>query len=307
MKIAFQRNSAPRQNSLAYDDAKLGPHGFKIRLSDKNITLPDGSFVEDGSMFHRTFLSSRNNRRFIQQANISAFIPCGGLKDTINSVNVKDFVEVFQELRFIVEGANVFFDDASRRYIANHTSIKQIKDSTANKGGVFSSSIAEVLTAFLLQDDYEESLLNDTTTRWALIRDIIVLVEKYSCLETDILLHLHDRNPEIPLFDLSERTSEQIFTLQDTLNKRLNEILADDALVWAVLESYIPPTLIHKLGKDTIVAILNSTELQTYRDAIVSKKIASMAFYRFGQEWENYLSRVEQEFIPSLGAAFTKE
>lgn len=140
-----------------------------------------------------------------------------------------------------------------------------------------------------------------------MIRDIIVLVEKYSCLETDILLHLHDSNPEIPLFDLSERTSEQIFTLQDTLNKRLNEILADDALVWAVLESYIPPTLIHKLGKDTIVAILNSTELQTYRDAIVSKKIASMAFYRFGQEWENYLSRVEQDFIPSLGAAFTKE
>jgi glutamate dehydrogenase len=306
MKIAFQRNSSPRLNSLAYDDAKLGPHGFKVRLSDKNITLPDGSFIEDGSMFHRNFLSSRNNRRFIEQADIKAFIPCGGFKDTVNSVNVKDFLEIFQDLRFIVEGANVFFDDASRRYIANHTPIKQIKDSTANKGGVFSSSIAEVLTAFLLQDDYEESLLNDTTTRWALIRDILVLVDKYSCLETDILLRLHDLHPEIPLFDFSEKTSEQIFALQDILNSRLDEILADDTLVWSVLESYIPPTLVAKLGKQAIVSILNSAPLQTYRNAILSKKIASMAFYRFGLDWESYLGRVETDFSTALNEVFIK-
>ncbi len=307
MKIAFQRNSSPRPNSLAFDDARLGPNGFKVALSDKNITLPDGSFIEDGGMFHRHFLSNRENRRFIEQANIQAFIPCGGFKDTINSNNIKDFLHIFQELKFIVEGANVFFDDASRRYVANHTTIKQIKDSTANKGGVYSSSIAEVLTAFLLQDDYEEVLLKDTATRWALIRDIMEGVARYSRLETNMLLQLHDLHPEIPLFDLSEKSSEQIFTLQDRLNERIEEIVSDEALVWSVMLSYIPPTLVEKQGKNTIMDILNSPELQNYRNAILGKKIASMAFYRFGLQWENFLEKVSTDFSASLHEVFQEK
>jgi len=307
MKIAFQRNSSPRPNSLVFDNARLGPNGFKVALSDKNITLPDGSFIEDGGMFHRHFLSNRENRRFIEQANIQAFIPCGGFKDTINSSNIKDFLHIFQELKFIVEGANVFFDDASRRYIANHTAIKQIKDSTANKGGVYSSSIAEVLTAFLLQDDYEEVLLKDTATRWALIRDIMEGVARYSRLETNMLLQLHDLHPEIPLFDLSEKSSEQIFTLQDRLNERIEEIVSDEALVWSVMLSYIPPTLVEKQGKNTIMDILNSPELQNYRNAILGKKIASMAFYRFGLQWENFLEKVSTDFSASLHEVFQEK
>lgn len=306
MKIAFQRNSRPRRNSLAFDDARLGPNGFKVVLSDKNITLPDGSFIEDGAMFHRHFLSNRQNRRFIEQANIEAFIPCGGFKDTINNSNITDFLEVFQEIKFIAEGANVFFDDASRRYIANHTGIKQIKDSTANKGGVYSSSIAEVLSAFVLQDGYEETLLNDTATRWALIRDIMEGVDRYSRLETNMLLQLHDLQPEIPLFDFSEKSSEQIFALQDQLNERLEEILSDEDLVWSVMLSYIPPTLVKKQGRKTIMAILNSPELQNYRNAILGKKIASMAFYRFGLQWQDFLEKVSTDFSASLHEVFSE-
>ncbi len=304
MKIGFQRNATPRPNSLAFPDAKLGPNGFKVPLTAKNITLPDGTYIEDGAMFHRNFLTDQTNRKYIDQANIEAFIPCGGFKDTINAGNVKNFVGLFCELKFIVEGANVFFDDASRRYIASHTAIKQIRDSSANKGGVFSSSIAEVLTAFLLQDDYEETLLNDTTTRWALIRDIMNLVNKYSSMETDILLRQHDRNPQIPLFDLSESSSEKIFALQDELEARLAEIVEDQELLWQVLHSYIPPTLVRKLGRETILGILDSPELQNYRNAILGKKIASMAYYRFGLEWQSYLHKVESKFSTAVYEPF---
>ena len=306
MKIAFRRNSSPRANSMAFAEDKLGPHGFRVPLNSKNVKLPDGTLVEDGSMFHRSFITDPVNRRYVEQANIRAFIPCGGFKDTINSTNVKKFLALFQELQFIAEGANVFFDDASRRYIANTTAIKQIKDSTANKGGVYSSSIAEVLTAFLLQDDYEEVLFNDTGVRWALIRDIIDGVDKYARLETDILLNLHDRTPEIPLFDLSERSSEQIFALQGVLNNHIDEILGEEELVWLVLKNYIPKTLINHLGRETTMSILNSSELEPYRNAILGKKIASMAFYRFGLEWEDYLKRVQSDFINSLYAVFTE-
>ncbi|MCP3677016.1 MAG: NADP-specific glutamate dehydrogenase GdhA, partial [Deltaproteobacteria bacterium] len=193
-------------------------------------------------------------------------IPCGGFKDTVNHGNVREFLSLFQELEFIVEGANVFFDDGSRRHIATATTIRQIKDSTANKGGVFSSSVAEILTAFLLQDEYEEKLLDDVDTRWGLIRDVMLLVEKYAGLETDMILRIHDSEPEAPLFTLSESTSEQIFALQERLEDQLDTILTDEDLVWAVMEVYIPAVLSEKLSRETIMAIRNSSEIQPCHD-----------------------------------------
>lgn len=300
MKIAFMRNSSPRANSLMYPVEKLSSQGFMVPIKAKNITLPDGTFIEDGAMFHRMFLSDPANAARISKAKIRAFIPCGGFKDTINHNNVKQFLSVFKDLKFIVEGANVFFDDASRRYIATHTGIKQIKDSSANKGGVFSSSIAEVLTAFLLADDYEEKLLNDTATRWALIRDIMDLVDTYSSAETSTLIKIHEADPSIPLFALSEKTSEQIFALQDIVNERIAELLGEADLVWKILERYIPGVLIERLGRKTIMELLNSSELQSYRDAILSKKISSLAFYKYGLEWEAFISQVTKDFTGSL-------
>lgn len=300
MKIAFSRNSSPRANSSSFPVDKLSAQGFKVPLSAKNVTLPDGTLIEDGALFHRTFLANGKNRKYISQANIKAFIPCGGFKDTVNQRNVKQFVDIFQELKFIVEGANVFFDDVARRYIATATDIMQVKDSTANKGGVFSSSIAEVLTGFLFQDTYEDELLNDSQTRWALIKDILHLVEQYSRIETDLLLKIHDAEPQVHLFDLSERTSEQIFALQDILVGRLDKILADEELVWLVMTHYVPSVLITKLGRAAIMSIFNTPELRAYRNAIVAKKLASMAFYRFGSNWESYLKELKKDFPAPL-------
>ena len=305
MKIAFMRHSSPRANSLAFPAEKLGPRGFRVPIAAKNIPLPDGTLVEDGAMFHRTFLSDPENRRFIRQADIRAFIPCGGFKDTVNRGNVKNFLSIFKELKFIVDGANVFFDDASRRYIATTTEIKHIKDTTANKGGVFSSAISEVLTAFLFGDDYEANLLNDAETRWALIRDIMGLVDTYARAETDMLIRIHDADPSVPLFDLSERTSEQIFALQAVFEERIDDILTDGDRVWQIMEHYIPAILIQRLGKEKIMDILNTPELQTYRNAIITKKLSSMAFYRYGLDWEAFLQRIDAGFAEGVKAIFS--
>ncbi|PIE72367.1 MAG: NADP-specific glutamate dehydrogenase GdhA [Deltaproteobacteria bacterium] len=300
MQIAFQRNSSPRANSLAFSPEKLSRRGFMVPLAGKNIPLPDGSIVEDGALFHKTFLSNPANRKYIEQANIQAFIPCGGFKDTINQGNVKGFLALFQELRFIVEGANVFFDDVARRHIATASEILHIKDSTANKGGVFSSSVAEVLTAFLFGDAYEEALLNDQATRWELIRNIVDLVEKYSRIEVETLLKLYAKDRQTPLFDLSERTSEQIFALQELFMERLDEILADETLVWSVLEQYIPAVLVQRLGKDAIMQILAAQELAGYRAAIITKKLASLALYKQGHDWEKFVKEVKKDMSAML-------
>ncbi len=302
MQLAFRRNSTPRANTLQFPVDKLSKRGFMVPLAANGVVLPDGTLVEDGALFHRTFLCNPENRKYIQQADIRAFIPCGGFKDTINQGNVKEFMALFAELRFIVEGANVFFDDVARRHIAMATDIQQIKDSSANKGGVFSSSVAEVLTAFLFHDRYEEDLLGDATTRLALIRDILSLVERYARIETELLLKLYDANPMVPLFDLSEKTSEQIFAFQDFLYSHLEEILADEALVWQVLRHYIPQILISKLGRSRILEIFASEELTSYRDAIITKKLASLALYRFGDRWQEYRGEAEGALLRSLAS-----
>ncbi|MFW6332494.1 MAG: NAD-glutamate dehydrogenase domain-containing protein [Thermodesulfobacteriota bacterium] len=299
MKIAFMRHTAPRANSLAFPMEKLSEEGFMAPLTAKELTLPDGTFVENAAVFHRNFLTDPVSRKYIRRADIQAFIPCGGFKDTINHTNVQAFLDNFQELKFIVEGANVFFDDASRRHIAKSTNIKQIKDSSANKGGVFSSSIAEVLTAFLLEEDYEEKLQKDTIFKWALIKDIIVLIDQYAAAETAMLIRIHEAS-STPLFELSEKTSEQIFAFQSVCEEKLTDLLADASTVWKILENYIPRILIQKLGKETIMGILNSEELSAYRNAIITKKLASMAFYKFGPDWNGFMEKAGKDFASAI-------
>ena len=306
MKIAFMRHTSPRMNSLGYPAEKLSPDGFKVLLKAKNITLPDGTFIEDGAMFHRTFLTDPASQKYIEKADIKAFIPCGGFKDTINHGNVRQFAANFKELRFIVEGANVFFDDASRRYIAGSTDILQIKDSSANKGGVFSSAVAEVLTGFLFGNHYEKQLLEDKATRWALIRDIMMLVNTHASAEADMLIRIHEKDPKIPLFVLSEKTSEQIFAFQAVVAEHMDVILSDEDLLWAVLEAYTPAILVKNLGREAILKILNSEKLRAYRNAIITKKLAAIAFYKNGLTWEAYMDGAAADFFGTAKALFAK-
>jgi glutamate dehydrogenase len=305
MKIGFMRHSAPRVNSLGYPVEKLSEKGFQVPLKGKNITLPDGTLVEDGAIFHRNFITDPANRKYIEEANIQAFIPCGGFKDTINRGNVRAFCDLFKEMKFIAEGANVYFDDAARRYIASSTAIKQIKDSSANKGGVFSSAVAEVLTAFLFEEEYEESLLEDVQTRWALIRDIMDLVSTYAALETKMLIQIHESDPDVPLFMLSEKTSEQIFDFQAFVATKIEDVAANEDLLWEVLKSYIPRVLVKNMGRQRILSIMNADKLRAYRNAIITKKLASLAFYQNGMDWENYVQGARADFIPAMTALFT--
>ena len=55
------------------------------------------------------------------------------------------------------------------------------------------------------------------------------------------------------------------------------------------------------------MALLNAKQLQPYRDAIITKKLASMAFYSFGERWDAYLQQLEDAMIPALQKVFALE
>ena len=168
---------------------------------------------------------------------------------------------------------------------------------------MFSSSIAEVLTAFLLGEKYEEQLLNDKTTKWGLIRNITSLVEQYARQETEMLIQLHVQDSSIPLFVLSEQSSELIFDLQDRLEEEIEMIVGDEEIVHRVLEEYIPQVLVEKLGIREITSLLGGTEMQPYRNTILTKKLASMAYYKFGADWQKFQNQFKKDILGGLHSA----
>ena len=300
--LALNRHAKPRLNAAAYPAARLGPRGFLVKRTDANVPLPDGTVVENGAYFHRTFLTDPASRRFVEAAAITAFIPCGGRKDTVNSANVRGFLTVFAELQYIVEGANVFFDDTARQTIGRDTDILQIRDSSANKGGVTSSSLAEVLGAFLLGDSYETKLVRDQETRFRLVRELFDIIRRNAVAETNMLLDLHAAEAGTPLCELSVRTSEQLLGLQQYLYEHIDTILADADLVQATLASYVPQTLIDIVSISGTVKKLAKADLRPYRDAIVTKTLAGRALYRHASRWHEFLAELKTDMKQSLRA-----
>jgi glutamate dehydrogenase len=298
LELALARHTRPRLDSSAYPEAKLSKHGFKVPRATGQFRLPDGTTVPDGAFFHRTFLVNPEMRKYLAPAGIGVFVPCGGFKDTINAANVRGFLGTFADLRLIVEGANVFFDDTARGIIARETGILHIRDSSANKGGVTSSSIAEVLTAFLLGERYERTL-SEPTNRAALIRSVFELVAGNAVAETRVLLALREQSG-VPLYQLSVQTSEQLLGLQDMLYDRLSAILADRALTEAVIAAYVPAVLQEWLGMKRVLRVLEQPELRSYRDAIVTKRLAAMALYRHAGQWDDFLAQLEGDFLGTL-------
>ena len=96
------------------------------------------------------------------------------------------------------------------------------------------------------------------------------------------------RSPSVPAW--------RILSLQEKLATRLEELLADEEILHAVIRAYVPRVLLDQLGTKRILSVLERPELKPYRDAIVTKKIASMALYRHAAEWEPFLHRLEQDF-----------
>ena len=299
LKLAMARHTEPRLNTLAYPVESLGPRGFCVPRAAGSLVLPNGVAVEDGAYFHRNFLSDPASRAWIEAADIQVFVPCGGLKDTINAGNVHGFIELFRELRIIVEGANVFFDDTAREVIACETGILQIRDSSANKGGVTCSSVAEVLSAFLLEDEYEEALVRDPAARCELVRAILGLIARNAEAETRMLLALHE-STLTPLYTLSVETSEQLFGLQEMLYSHLPAILGRRDLVVAALQAYIPAMLLERVGMDRVLHRLGRRDLRSYRDAIVTKKLAAMALYQHAADWDDFVQRLEADLLGTL-------
>ncbi|KPI82731.1 glutamate dehydrogenase (GDH), partial [Leptomonas seymouri] len=146
-----------------FDRSKLSKEGFLVLTEDRNVKLPDGTIVADGARLRDEF-------HFLKYSDADIFVPCGGRPRSVTLENVGRFLKVpdadgeammagkfanlpQESLKFklIVEGANLFISQDARLAL-ERCGVTLIKDASANKGGVTSSSL-EVYAGLCLSDE----------------------------------------------------------------------------------------------------------------------------------------------------------
>src|SRR3569833_4632175 len=126
------------------DLAKLSPEGYRVLCDDTGVRHPNGELGVNGTSF-------RNTYHLRDSGLTDMFVPCGGRPESIDLVSVNKVIKDGKStIPYIVEGANLFVtQDAKLRLEAAGCIF--IKDASANKGGVTSSSL-EVLASLSFDD-----------------------------------------------------------------------------------------------------------------------------------------------------------
>ncbi len=256
-----------------FDRTLLSPEGFFVSVEDKKVTLPNGTQVPNGEEF-------RNSFHLHPLASADLFVPCGGRPAAVNINNWKMLLDEKGAAKFkiIVEGANLFITEQARLRLEENGVIV-IKDASANKGGVTSSSL-EVLAALALSDDefdihmrVKEGAVPDFMN--AYIESIIETIKNNARSEFGLLWREHEKN-KVPFTHLTNRLSQKINDITDAVFN--SELPTQHSLREKIITEYVPKPLLDLIGAETIIDRVPAP----YLDAIVASKVATNYIYRHG-------------------------
>jgi glutamate dehydrogenase len=258
-----------------FDETKLGAGGFKVLVTDTNVTLPDGTLVESGLTF-------RNDFHLNPLSSADLFVPCGGRPESVNAGNVAQLFDAETgepRFKYIVEGANLFFTNDARRVLED-AGVILFKDASTNKGGVTSSSL-EVFAALSMEADlFEEHMAikdpdNPTPFYNDYVNEIIQRLEHDADLEFECVWAEHERTG-IARHVLTEKVSDKINQLNDFIQ---TSTLWDNLEIRRkVLSQVVPQSLQKMCGLD---AVLERTP-DNYVQAIFGSYLASRYVYKYG-------------------------
>jgi glutamate dehydrogenase len=274
-----------------FDVSKLGEGGFRVLVTDNNVTLPTGEKVESGLVF-------RNEFHLHPLASADLFVPCGGRPESVNLSNVNKLFDEKGKPRFkiIVEGANLFFTQDARMVLEN-AGVILYKDASANKGGVTSSSL-EVLAALALNnEEFEQHMCvkDDVIPQFyeKYVQEIQRRIEADAYLEFSCIWAEHERT-QTPRYLLTDQVSDKINSLNDFIQK--SSLWENKALRLAVLHHAIPNTLQELIGLEKVLERIP----ESYAQAIFGAYMASRYVYKFG------LAANEMQFFEFLQPYLTE-
>lgn len=282
-----------------FDTKKLSPQGFYI-AADKNrdlageaVVLPDGTKVTKSVEF-------RNNFHLSNYINTDVFVPCGGRPRSIVLSNVHKLLRNHPtatgemmlrglvdakpsdlKYKIIVEGANLFISHDARLALEK-CGVVLIKDATANKGGVTSSSL-EVFTGLALNDEEHKRLMcgkADGTELPAfykqLVTEISAIIHNNAKREFELIWRIAQEHPEIPKAIITDRLSRKIVEIRGFIYE--SSMFEDKKFVRYVLDCYAPKTLKDAVSVDEMMKRVP----ENYQRAICSIWLASNYVYTKG-------------------------
>jgi len=201
-----------------FDDSKLGVNGVVHRVD-----------TEEG-------VKARNGMH--NRLKADAFVPAGGRPNTINIHNYKQFLaeDGSPSSSLIVEGANLFITAEARQALFEDAGVVIVKDSSANKGGVITSSY-EICAAMMLTE--EEFFRN----KKAIVEEVLAKLRNLARMEATLLFREFE-NYGGSLPHVSQVISNAINTATDALSIALENLSKEDIEVLLPLfRSHLPPTL----------------------------------------------------------------
>lgn len=256
-----------------FDTTKLSKDGFRVLISDNNMRLPDGTVVASGLDFRNLFHLS-------PYAKADLLSPNGGRPKAINMSNVKELLDEngSVKFRFIVEGANLFVTQEARLWLERRGVIV-IKDATANKGGVTSSSL-EVLASLALEDEEFLDLIckmnrKEPEFRINYVEDVQRIIRTNAEREFNVLYNANQETGKL-FTHLSDELSNKINLLTDRIAE--SDLFSDKVLLKKVLKNYVPATLQNQIG----IATLMDRVPAMYQRAIMATELARSYVYEYG-------------------------
>ncbi|KAI0824001.1 NAD-specific glutamate dehydrogenase [Trametes gibbosa] len=256
-----------------FDKAKLSKDGYLVRVEDQDVKLPSGEVVLDGTDF-------RNGAHLRFKADL--FVPCGGRPEAVNISNVAALAdsEGKPHFKYIVEGANLFLTQQARLFLEKRK-VVLFKDSSANKGGVTSSSLEVLAGLGLSSDEYLEHMIfkdgQPSAFYQSYVRDIQQKITENAAAEFACIWREHARlQGAKPRTIISDELSSKLNELQEELED--SDLFDDVPSKRGVMGRAIPKTLVDKVGLDVLLERLPVT----YQRALFSSWVASHFIYKYG-------------------------
>lgn len=280
-KQELMRLAHERKMVSAYDKSKLSETGFFVSVDDIDTMLPNGVIVANGTTFRNTF----HTQIFKFVDHLDLFVPCGGRPNSINLNNLHFFIDEKTnkcKIPYIVEGANLFIAQPAKIALENHGCIL-IKDASANKGGVTSSSM-EVLASLALNDnDFVNKFIGThkhekTDLYKAYVAEVQKRIHNNAAQEFKQLWQLR-LSTGTPISELSNVLSQTINKVNDDLINS-TELWENDLKLrnYLLLNKIIPKLLVDVAGPEDILKNIPVS----YLKALLSSYLSSSFVYQFG-------------------------
>merc|ERR1712045_1091956 len=204
------------------------------------------------------------------------FVPAGGRPNTIHEGNWELFLDPSTgkpSSPLIVEGANIFTTPGARQLLFDKAGVRIVKDSSANKCGVITSSF-EICSSMLLSEDEFLAIKDDV------VKDVLKRLRELARLEAEVMFREYQNYPgALPAF--SERISKSINRAYDAIRKKFADVQTGDATYKQLLPLFLEEHLPRKLAQVAGSRVTERIPLDYLRNAF-GKILASKLLYREG-------------------------